>query len=286
MKERSFALAGMNILGWAFTASCGAFFCALLWIVLPHARTLFCARRRFARLHRAFGAGLLIWLVYGWADAVFFEATGGGALIVPRIAYDVALGMLGIGTTISAARDFGAHRHAKQFNQRAGAKSGVLQPEATVTHSEMIEHAFYQGLNLLQVLFLHACAALVPVGNVSRPGAGGSARSFLPIALSMATALPWHWRCSFPVHSFSANYSGRDHGTAQGATGTSLTRVLYRIKKWQYVFYKHFLLHGLNASVALDLVFEAPSVQPLIHMPAFRSYWVALNTSYVVRLRG
>ena len=274
----------MNVLGWAFTASCGAFFCVLLWIVLPHAQTLFFARRRFARSHRAFGASLLVWLVYGWADAVFFEATGGGALIVPRIAYDVALGMLGIGTTISAARDFGAHRHAKQFNKRAGAESGVLQPEATVTQSEMIEHAFYQGLNLLQVLFLHACAALVPAGSVGGPGAGSSARSFLPLVLSMATALPWHWRSSFPVHSFSANYVGRNQSTAQGGTGASLTRVLYRIKKWQYVFYKHFLLHGLNASVALDLVFDAHSIQPLIQMPAFRSYWVALNTSYVVRI--
>ena len=278
----------MNAAAWAFAASCGAFFCALCWIVLPHAPMLFFARRQFARTHRAFGAALLVWLVYGFADAVWLEATGGPALVGTRVAYDVTLGLLGIGTTVSAARDFGSHRYAKQYNQRAGAESGVLAPEATVAQAEMIEHAFYQGLNLLQVLFLHACAVLAPASSVGGLGAGGSARRWLPIALSMVTALPWHWRGSFPVHSFSANYAGRGRsktgGGAGAGAGTALTRALYRIKKWQYVFYKHFLLHGLNASVALDLAFNASSAPPLIYAAAFRSYWVALNTSYVVRI--
>jgi hypothetical protein len=26
---------------------------------------------------------------------------------------------------------------------------------------------------------------------------------------------------------------------------------MYRVKKYQYVFYKHFLLHGLNVSIAI-----------------------------------
>ena len=35
------------------------------------------------------------------------------------------------------------------------------------------------------------------------------------------------------------------------ATPWALTSVLYRLKKYQYIFYKHFLLHGLNVSAAV-----------------------------------
>ena len=47
---------------------------------------------------------------------------------------------------------------------------------------------------------------------------------------------------------------------------TPLIRVLYRLKKWQYLLYKHALLHGLNASVAVDGGYytRAPDNLPLI----------------------
>ena len=50
----------------------------------------------------------------------------------------------------SAAEDFKwLHRNVKNK------ASGVLDREATVTYNEMIEHVFYQILNLVQILFLH-----------------------------------------------------------------------------------------------------------------------------------
>lgn len=64
----------------------------------------------------------------------------------PRLPYDVALGLLGIALTFSAAEDFkGAHAKVKNI------ASGALDREATVSHSEMVEHGFYQILNLCMV---------------------------------------------------------------------------------------------------------------------------------------
>jgi hypothetical protein len=34
--------------------------------------------------------------------------------------------------------------------------SGALDKEATITADEMMEHAFYQGINLVQIAFLHS----------------------------------------------------------------------------------------------------------------------------------
>ena len=50
---------------------------------------------------------------------------------------------------------------------------------------------------------------------------------------------------------------------------------MYRIKKYQYIFYKHFLLHGLNISVALDGL-------KIARGDDFRVYWLCLNISYVM----
>ena len=80
---------------------------------------------------------------------------------------------------------------------------------------------------------------------------------------------PWLARSRFPVNPFSANY------TTPGKGGTSeLIRLLYRLKKWQYLLYKHALLHGLNASVALD----GGSIAGTRY---FRTYWLCLNVAYV-----
>ena len=91
-------------------------------------------------------------------------------------------------------------------------------------------------------------------------------------ALAFAAVLPWCWRSYFPVNSFSANY------VKVGRNSTQLTRLLYRIKKWQYVFYKHCLLHGLNASVAI----ASSGGEPLVNRRYFRLYWLCLNTAYVM----
>lgn len=46
------------------------------------------------------------------------------------------------------------------------------------------------------------------------------------------------------------------------------------MKKYQYIFYKHWLLHGLNISAALH-----PGI---FDRSTFRLYWVLLNASYVM----
>ena len=82
---------------------------------------------------------------------------------------------------------------------------------------------------------------------------------------------------------------------------------MYKIKKWQYVFYKHALLHGLNICVAIHssttLLTIPSSTTPTTptsssstsstwslasllgregHGDRVALYWVALNTAYVL----
>eukprot|EP00668_Euglena_longa_P004073 GGOE01004777.1.p1 GENE.GGOE01004777.1~~GGOE01004777.1.p1 ORF type:complete len:197 (+),score=62.73 GGOE01004777.1:522-1112(+) len=117
----------------------------------------------------------------------------------------------------------------------------------------MVEHSFYQLLNLVQILYLHTI----------HPG--------MPQALRMGCALlatlPWLARGYFPINKFSDNYTKAPAGTLIG--------ILYRLKKYQYLLYKHCLLHGLNISVALR-------GRHVADYPAFRLYWMCLNTAYVM----
>lgn len=133
-------------------------------------------------------------------------------------------------------------------------------PHATVTYGEMIEHVFYQIVNLAQIVYLH--------------GVGSTFASSLEVRLAMAAAVSSIWlvRDIFPVHSFSANYSADRLDPKSSTT----VRRMYRVKKFQYVFYKHCLLHGLNFSVALSGGYQIASDRP------FRLYWLLLNTSYVM----
>jgi hypothetical protein len=51
--------------------------------------------------------------------------------------------------------------------------------------------------------------------------------------------------------------------------------MLYQIKKAQYLFYKHVVLHGINVSLCVrptDLVYTLP----------WRVFWLCLNTSYAM----
>lgn len=103
-----------------------------------------------------------------------------------RIKYllsDVLLGIVGIFLTYSAAITFKYHskKHFlanrklndkgemvkkdqqisnKELDKKETQASGTLDPRAVVTYGEMVEHLFYQALNLTQVFFLHCCCYL------------------------------------------------------------------------------------------------------------------------------
>ena len=191
------------------------FFSRVLLAILLHPSMFL---RRFARTHRLIGLLLLLLLLTGFAHLFT------GAPRTLGLLYDASLSIVGIAVTLSAAYDFGPS-HARVKNNA----SGTLDEAATVTQSEMIEHSFYQALNLCQILYLHAVAHASPLNR---------------LGLLCACTAPWCVRRAFPVNHFSDNYNQPAKGGA-----TPLIRVLYRLKKWQYLLYKHFLLHGLNLSV-------------------------------------
>lgn len=208
---------------------------------------------RFGRRHRVVGLLYLLTLLFGLVISTdkSWQATYG--------LYDVALGVLGVATTLTAASDFGKHHADDRVKNPA---SGALDRHATITVGEMVEHAFYQGLNLLQVSFFHLSAGLTFPFRV---------------ACGLAVSLPWLWRSSFPVNSFSANYAKelKREGHTQDSDEARVIADMYRLKKYQYVFYKHFLLHGMNASVAVSGV-------DIANHPSFRLYWWGLNAAYTM----
>mmetsp|Transcript_839 Transcript_839/g.1917 ORF Transcript_839/g.1917 Transcript_839/m.1917 type:complete len:340 (+) Transcript_839:152-1171(+) len=235
-------LTSQALVGASITFAC--FFTMLLSVLVPN-YTMFI--RRHARRHRVLGLLYLLWLLYGFFD--LFTGFGTNEFI-----YHVVLGILGVAVTLTAAFDFRYHERVKN---RA---SGTLEKTTTVTFSEMIEHSFYQGLNLLQISYLHILDT-----DGGRPFWQG-------ITLLLLVTAPWLVRGYFPVNSFSKNYTDiplRDY---------SLEVLMYRVKKWQYVFYKHALLHGVNVSAALS----TPEDRTFVRAPLFRLYWLSLNCSYVM----
>jgi hypothetical protein len=93
--------------------------------------------RRRGQLHALAGLvylGVLLW----------------GYLVEAGLVQRIALGLVGVALPLSAAHGFG-HRGVKNV------ASGALDPHATVTHAEMLEHAFYQvGRRLgLSTISLH-----------------------------------------------------------------------------------------------------------------------------------
>lgn len=176
-----------------------------------------------------------------------------------RVVLDVAINFTGIWLTATAAFEFG-HKNVKNI------ASGTLDPHATVTYNEMMEHLFYQKLNLFQVSFLHAiCYSshydLASTMNIDV--------KIIRAALYVFVSSPWLVRHMYPVHPFSQNYIKND------PRSTPFIRFLYRMKKYQYMFYKHWLLFGLNVTVALSGTCLAESI-------LFRAYWLLLNASYVM----
>ena len=234
-------------------ASLGAasLFGVLLALAVFRPRALQLWTRKHGRAHRLLGLAELLLLAAGLVDVAAWETGRSVPRRLLRLLYDVLLGVCGTALTLSAAAAFS---HANVKNQA----SGVLEEEATITQDEMIEHAFYQLLNLLQAGYLHCLPAV----------RGPAARA----ALCLFISSPWLVRDRFPVNSFSRNYV-----TSPKAWWT-LINLLYRVKKWQYVAYKHVLLFGLNASLALS---PARDCLPQTSR-SFRLYWVLLNAAYVL----
>jgi hypothetical protein len=221
------------------TLLAGLFLTVLSTIVLCNANMFL---KRHGRRHALTGLLYLLWTLFGFYSFVVKEN------FVSYAVYDVVLGVLGVWLALSAAFDF-------QHKNVVNVASGTLDEHATVTYGEMIEHSFYQGVNLVQILFLH----------VSDRANSRAAK----ICFAFLVTCPWLFRPLFPINRFSDNYRKVD------SKSTNFIRTMYRIKKYQYVFYKHFLLHGLNLS-ALLYGYMLPSRRE------FRIFWMLLNISYVM----
>lgn len=214
----------------------GAGLCAS---VLPNIRMF---TGKHAWRHRVAGAWHLLWLSVGIVNYAW-------RLPFTHLFYDMVLGVSGLAVTLSAAYDFHSHRMVDNHGA-----SGPLARDTTVTVDEMLEHSFYQLLNLAQAAFLHA----IP---------GVPEQPYLRLSLMCLCTAPWLWRARFPVNHFSHNYT-------KGQAVTVIS-VLYRLKKYQYLLYKHALLHALNLTTAIR-------GQSIVETPSFRLYWVSLNTAYVM----
>lgn len=214
---------------------------ALLGSVLAKHPRMFI--KAHGRVHRIIGLVFLVWICVGFVE-VFSDLV----IVRSSLVYDIVLSVIGTSLALSAAFEF-KHKNVRNV------ASGTLDEHATVTYGEMIEHSFYQGLNLLQIVFLHYNSPEVP--------------QYKRLGWVLLLTSPWMLRKYFPINHFSDNYTKVDERS------TDFIRLLYRIKKYQYVFYKHFLLHGLNVSVA---IYGYAIAEERI----FRLYWLLLNTSYVL----
>lgn len=247
--------------------------------------------KRYGRTHAIFGFLYLFWILFGFGSLILsFLRDNRSKRVHSHLAdvdslplwlwkrsiiFDIILGILGIYLPLTAAFEF-KHHGIKNV------ASGTLDEHATVTHNEMIEHAFYQGINLIQILFLHSChwvQSMEDRGDISVSPVwrfGGkyeySLGQILRCLLLSGLSAIWLIRHRFPINKFSDNYLKVDQRSSM------LIRILYRIKKYQYIFYKHFLLHGLNITVALSSHFDWFDDGKYV----FRLYWLLLNTSYVM----
>jgi len=197
-------------------------FLVLLFLIVVNAGIPKLFGKKRGRSHRLFGATYLLMTPIGLYLAVIEESP-----IYVVLCYDVVLGVLGIVLTLTAASGF--PHDAKPRGQRA---SGTLERRALVTTSEMIEHSFYQILNLIQVLYLHS----IPYVSLMS----------LRCALLIAVTFPWMFRGRFPVNKFSDNYKETNEWSTE--------KLMYRIKKAQYLIYKHFIFHGMNVRLIMFCV--------------------------------
>lgn len=201
--------------------------------------------KKYGRRHRICGFLYLLMLVVGAMEVPFHKFN--------YFVFDVLLSLGGFTLTLTAAFDFKrAHERVKNV------ASGPLEDSATISYSEMIEHSFYHILNLVQIVYLH----LFEFESVRSAGLASR------LTLAILSATPWLFRSRFPYNRFSDNYS-------KGQDAFTLISILYRLKKYQYVMYKHFLLFGLNLTVAVEGAWITESLH-------FRLYWICLNSAYVM----
>ena len=174
-------------------------------------------RPRHARAHRLLGAAYFVWLALGYWLAFRGLRDAPPYAVRPWwLGYDAMLGLLGTASAWTASTGFPSHRRSGERNREKGFASGALDEAATVSTAEMEEHAYFQAMNLVQILLLHVLAL--------RPRAPGPRALFLLSVYAAANAF-WLVRRRFPVHSFSANYAG------SGKAALTLTNLMYRVKK-------------------------------------------------------
>ena len=234
------------------------------------------AIRKFKRLflhshgwsHRLAGGAHLLWLFVGAFSIVATSKEPEDTLRSRVFCYDIILGILGVTATLTAARDF-PH---KLISTNVKGQSGTLHRKAIVTQEEMIEHAFYQFLNLWQILYLHSLHLC-----------GDDDAKIQKLFLLWIVTSPWMFRKWLPVHSFSDNWKVYQKEKKIQSSNEKLaiedTEVfLYRIKKGQYLFYKHVILHGVNISMVISSVKN----DAIPYSIGWRVFWILLNTSYVM----
>ena len=256
--------------------------------------------------HRLAGLLNLLWLIIGTFYAV---SDGDGNNIdglLPSLSwkqrvfmYDTVLGILGIITTFTAAKEF-PHKYVRN----ATGQSGTLHSEATVTQSEMIEHSFYQFLNLWQSLFLHIISRYSIDSGLFNKNQGYD--NLFRLGMLWVVTSPWLIRKQLPIHSFSHNwrvYQNQKKKQALHASKYESEILLYRVKKAQYLFYKHVILHGVNISLVVVSAHSSKmsnatlisndneedrdhrafiSKDDIPYGPSWRVFWLLLNTSYVM----
>lgn len=247
------------------------FFAIVFKFVFANGGKLFLGR--FGRTHRIVGAVYLCVLLLGVIDLKFHQLN--------HLVYDVTLGITGTVLTLTAANDFRSHKHVKNV------ASGILEKKSTVSYTEMVEHSFYQMLNLFQAIYLHAHAYILT--NPTSLSNDGSEvyRYGVCLGLLVFVTMPWNFRYLFPINKFSANYNTKSNPKLKESSKPfDLLRFLYRLKKQQYLLYKHFLLHGLNISVllsTLSILDKSSGVAiPIVQRQYFRLYWMALNSAYTM----
>ena len=301
------------------------FFIIVLIKVIKSSLLLFLPK--FGRRHRLFGLVYLCLLtlgIYDIANSTIFNDTS-TSIIKNYFYYDFLLSSIGILLTLTAAYDF-KNAHSNIINPIT-IKSGTLHQSAIVSFNEMIEHVFYQILNLIQAIFIHYVPYYFNIVNNNNNSCGSSSGSssrskyynycyyLLPIFL--VTSL-WYFRYLFPVHSFSANYDENrgggkliknNHVNSKNNNNNNnenkffqfinfhdfhWENVMYMIKKHQYLFYKHFLLHGLNIVLTAKYAFAITMTSNsniisnnyissnLGTSFAWRLYWLSLNTAYTM----
>ena len=301
--------------------------------------------RRHGLSHRIVGGlHLLVLLVGTWTADMDSPSipTNRPALNVNDFyfAYDGVLGFFGIMTTITAAEAF-PHKLVKNIRSADGKhlQSGTLHKHAIVTSKEMLEHSFYQGLNLIQATYLHVMyriykkqqqdtVELVDSHDYEKSN-NWEFNMYQYIAIQLVllwvVTSPWLVRHRWPVSSFSDNWNLQEQKQKQSteelaeqpqrrrqrtnesvrsnkaalspSRGSNDDEIwLYKIKKGQYVFYKHCILHGVNIAVAVASVSSSVSTvgtakaqqgssviyDCIPYSKSWRVFWMLLNTSYVM----